>query len=212
MTKKLVSEILTMMFVDLTSYTEISSKMDRKSFNEMHNTFDKLCKPIFKEFSGTLIKKIGDAFLVTFKSPTDALLCSIKLQKNFKNYNLTEKPEFPLRIKIALHTGEVLLKKKDIYGDAVNVVSRLASATPTTNIYFTKSVFFAMNKNEIPFSFVGLKRFKGVKLPVHVSKVNWSKPKKKPLAKSLEKIFSISIRALIILAIGFGIYLILKNI
>lgn len=212
MVKKVKSEILTILFADLTSYTELSSKLDRVSFNKMQDTFDALCKPVFKNFNGKIIKKMGDAFLVTFKSPTDALLCSIELQKNFKKYNLEKKPEHSLRIKIGLHTGEILLKKNDIYGDAVNIVARLASSTPSTNIYFTKSVFLAMNKNEIPFSFVGIKRFKGVQRPVHVSKVNWSKPKKKSLKDVMEKIYSITFKLAIVAIIGVAAYFLIKNI
>ncbi len=189
---KTKSEVLTIMFVDLTNYTQISSILGREDFEKMHDEFDSMCKPLCKECSGKIIKKMGDAFLVTFKSASDAMRCSIELQKKFKDYNKKTKPKIPLKIKIALHTGEVMIKEKDIYGDVVNLVSRLAGKTPTTNIYFTKAVYFAMNKNEFPFSFVGLMEFKGVKDPVHVSKIEWTKPLRKiNFLKILYRLFGI---------------------
>lgn len=212
MVKKTKSEIRTIMFVDLTSYTELSSKLNRESFDKMHDVFNKLCKPVFREYSGKLVKKIGDAFLVTFKSPTDALHCATRLQEKFKQYNVDERPKYPLKIKIALHTGEVLLRDKDVFGDAVNVVSRLAGDTPSTNIYFTKAIFLAMNKNEIPFSFVGLKKFKGVSRPVHVSRVDWASPQRKRMfAGEFQKVLSLIGKIAVFAVIIFIIYLLLKN-
>lgn len=207
------SEVLTIMFVDLTSYTEISEKLNRDAFDKMHDVFNELCKPTFSEYSGNLIKKIGDAFLVTFKSATDALLCAIKLQKKFKNYNKENNPKTPMRIKIAVHTGEVLLKENDVYGEAVNTASRLIAQTPSTNIYFTKAVFFAMNKNEIPFSFVGLKHFKGIKNPVHVSKVNWiSRRLKNRFNKNFKSIILILLKLALVAGLIYLGYLIVKSI
>ncbi len=210
MAKKTKSEIRTIMFVDLTSYTEISGKLNREAFDKMHDLFNRLCKPIFREYSGKLIKKIGDAFLVTFKSPTDALHCATKLQENFKQYNIENRPKIPLKIKIALHTGEVLIRENDVFGDAVNIVARLAASTPSTNIYFTKAIYLAMNKNEIPFSLVGVKKFKGVSRPVHISKIDWGAPKKKKAFK-MGYVFSVIAKLAIFVAAIFLIYLLIKN-
>jgi len=210
---KTKSEIRTIMFVDLTSYTELSSKLKRDAFDKMHDLFNKLCKPTFKEYSGHLVKKIGDAFLVTFKSPTDALHCATRLQEKFKQHNIENKSKNPLKIKVALHTGEVLLREKDVFGDAVNVVARLAGDTPSTNIYFTKAIFLAMNKNEIPFSFVGVKNFKGVGRPVHVSKVDWTtKQRSKRIGQGFGLAFSILAKLSIFAIIIFLIYLLFKSV
>ena len=65
-------------------------------------------------------------------------------------------------IKIAVNTGEVHITNKDVYGEAVNIASRLEKVTKPGKIFFTESVFLSMNKNEVSIGFAGEKMFKGV--------------------------------------------------
>jgi class 3 adenylate cyclase len=168
------SEQLTIMMLDLCSYTHISSKMSRHTLHELHDLFDDISIPSIEAHHGTVIKKIGDAFLATFKSPTNALHCAVDLQTKFREYNRINRPRFPLSIKIALHSGEVILRDNDIYGDAVNITARIESAAESGQILFSGSLHAAMNKNEIGFIYLGRRRFKGVKFPVKMFRV---KPK-----------------------------------
>lgn len=171
MPKKTTSEILTVMFTDLVGYTETTEHLNRELINDMHDTFDSLSLPIFKRFNGKVVKKIGDSFLATFKSPTDAVLCGSELQNAFERYNDDARPQYPLRIKIAIHTGEVIVRERDVYGDAVNIAARMMQVSGPSEIVFSKALFLAMNKNEVPSISLGLKRFKGVEHPVHVFRV-----------------------------------------
>ena len=199
---KTKSEVLTVMFVDLASYTEISSKLDKEEFSFLHDTFDSMCITTFEEFEGNIIKKIGDAFLVTFKSLINALDCSVKLQQFFRDYNKEVKPKDKLRVKIAIHVGEVLLRNNDVYGDVVNVASRLVSITPPSEIYITKAVYLSINGSKLSFSSIGLRRFKGVKQQIHVSKINWISSKKRKYALPS---FSINSKIIELLLIFLGI-------
>lgn len=176
---KIKSEILTIMFVDLCEYTNISSKLDKEEFSYLHDTFDTMCLSTFEEFEGNVIKKIGDAFLVTFKSINNALDCGVKLQKYFREYNKEIKPKYKLEIKVSIHSGEVILRNNDVYGDVVNVASRLVSITPPSNIYLTKAVYLSINGSKLSFSSIGLKKFKGVQHQIHVSRVNWDTSRRK---------------------------------
>ncbi len=170
-TPKTTSEILTVMFIDIVGYTSTTARLNRESFNQLHDVFDTLALPIFEKYAGTVVKKIGDAFLVTFKSPTDAVLCGIELQGVFTQYNTTKKPKYPLKIRVALHTGEVLLRNGDVYGDAVNTAARIEGIAGPEEIVFSETVFLSMNKNEIPFVHLGLRKLKGLKYPVRMFRV-----------------------------------------
>ena len=165
------SEILTIMLVDVESYVRTTSHLKRESFNEFHDLFDELSIPIFRKYDGKIIKKMGDAFLVTFKSPTDSVLCGIELQNTFVRYNKEHNLRKPIRIRVVLHTGEVILRNRDIYGDAVNLTSRIENMAEAGHVYFTESVFLAMNKNEIPFLFLGAKKIRGLPYPVKLFRV-----------------------------------------
>jgi class 3 adenylate cyclase len=169
--QKVSSEVVTVMFTDIVGYTKQTAVLSREQFSRLLNIFDNLSLPVFEKYSGKVVKKIGDAFLVFFQSPTDAILCGIELQKAFRSYNLQFKPRIPLRIKVAIHTGEVIHRDNDIYGDAVNIASRIESAAEAGQVVFSEPVFSVMNKNEIPFVYLGLKRLKGAKYPLRIFRV-----------------------------------------
>ncbi len=170
MPKEYRTEILTIMFVDVAGYTRTTTFLDRDRFNKFHDVFDGLSLPIFAKYSGNVVNKIGDAFLVTFRSSTDALLCSIELQNIFleerKRNRLTPK------IKIAIHAGEVVIRNNNVYGDAVNATSRIEDAAKPGQIIFSETVFSTMNKNEVIYKHLGIKKFKGLRAPIRLFRVN----------------------------------------
>lgn len=168
---RVTSEILTVMFIDIVGYTKTTSNLNRDMFNEMHDAFDSLSLPMFQKYSGNVLKKMGDAFLITFKSPTDAVLCGMELQDAFDRYNASHKAKYPLKIRVAIHTGEVLLRGGDVYGDAVNITSRLENVAGPGEIVFSEALFMAMNKNEVPYVHLGVKKLRGTKYPVRVFRV-----------------------------------------
>ncbi|HSU73272.1 MAG TPA: adenylate/guanylate cyclase domain-containing protein [Candidatus Binatia bacterium] len=157
------SEILTVMFIDMVGYTRTTSRLSREEVHQLITDFDQACIPIFHHFHGFVLKKIGDAFLVTFRSATDAVLCGIELQKAFAKQ--------PVQIRVAIHTGEVVHRDNDIYGDTVNTAARIEGVAEAGQIMFSETVFHAMNKNEIQYVHVGVKRLKGLKHPVRLFRV-----------------------------------------
>jgi class 3 adenylate cyclase len=165
------TRIWTIMLVDIVGYSKWTSNLGRETFDQLHDVFDNISLPIFEKYGGRVVKKMGDSFLVVFDSATDSLYCGIELQAKFAEANHKMRPTHPLMIKVALHTGEVIIRSRDIYGDAVNLVSRLEKVVQSGEVYFTHSVFMAMNKNEIPFTYLGMKKFRGIKAPIKIFKV-----------------------------------------
>lgn len=163
------------MFVDIVSYTKTTANLDRENFNYLHDVFDTICKKFFQEHEGKIIKKIGDAYLVTFKSATEAVLCGINLQNSFYEYNQKHKRQQPLKIRVALHSGEVLHRNGDIYGDAVNTAARVEGITKAGDVVFSEPVYTAMNKNEIDYTYIGAKKLKGLRRPLKIFKVKTKK-------------------------------------
>ena len=163
------SEVLTVMFVDIVGYTKTTAQLNREVFSQLHDVFDRISKSIVRHYEGKIIKKIGDAFLITFRSPTNALLCGIELQKAFADYN--KKNSTPIRIRVVVHTGEVLIRDRDIYGDAVNTAARMESITKPHDIVFSEASFLSMNKNEIPYTHIGYRKLPGLRFPIRLFKV-----------------------------------------
>ena len=162
---------LTIMFIDLAGYTIRTSRIPRDKFLELLDTYERLVEPLFSEFDGKIVKKIGDAFMAGFESPTNAVLCGIKIQDTLFKYNKHVRKRDKIRVRIAINTGEVHVRNGDIYGEAVNIASRLERIARINDIYFTESVYLSMNKAEIPSMFVGKATLKGIPRKIKVFKV-----------------------------------------
>ena len=186
--KAITSEILTVMFTDMVGYTSTTAQLNRVEFTALLDIFDKLSVPVFEKHQGTIVKKIGDAFLVTFRSPTDAVLCGIDLQRTFKRNRL--QTQQPLHIRVAIHTGEVLLRNNDVYGDAVNTASRIEGVANSGQVVFSEAVFLAMNKNEVPCMYLGMKHLKGLPYPIRIFRVKTREDERRMRWESFKRLFS----------------------
>ena len=123
--------------------------MTRKKFIELLDTYKSIVQPVFSKFKGHIIKEIGDAYMVVFDSPTNAVLCGVHIQNEIAKHNETASKKDKIQVKVAINSGEVHIKEGDIYGDAVNVAARIEKLTPPGKICFTESVMLSMNKNEV---------------------------------------------------------------
>ena len=74
-------------------------------------------------------------------------------------------------IKVAMHTGEVILRDGDVYGETVNIASRMEKIAMPGKVFFTGATFLLLNKNEIPYFHMGLRKVKGIKQAIRVFRV-----------------------------------------
>lgn len=159
------------MFTDIKEFTSKTSKISRNQLQQLLDLHDKLLLPNFKKYNGNIIKSIGDAFLVSFESPTDCVLCAINIQKSLQKYNYQKNPTDKIDVRIAINSGEVNIKDGDVFGETVNIASRLEEIAQAKKIYITESVYLCMNKNEVVTKPIGYKKFKGIKQKVKIHKV-----------------------------------------
>lgn len=163
-----IIENLTVMFTDIVGYSEMVSSLSRTDSERLLKQHDKLLKKVINRFRGSIIKSVGDSFLVVFRSPTDAVLCGMALQDALWEMNQEASDDEKITIRIALNTGEVRLTSHDVFGEAVNIASRLESETPGGCIYLTETVYLTMNRNEVEFETIGKQSFKGIPQPMMV--------------------------------------------
>lgn len=161
-------ENLTVMFTDIVGFSEMVSSLPRVASERLLKLHDRLLKKVIQRFRGTLVKSVGDSFLVVFRSPTDAVLCGMAMQDALWEVNQNQPEQERIIIRIALNTGEVLMTSRDVFGEAVNIASRLESETPAGCIYLTETVYLTMNRNEVEFRAIGCQSFKGIPQPMNI--------------------------------------------
>ena len=162
------TENLTILFVDIAGFTATTARQSRAENAKLLHTFDSTLLPLIRGFKGNVVKSIGDALLITFRSPTDAMLCTMALQDAMHEHNLRVSEEDKIHIRVAANLGEVRVTKKDIFGEPVNVAARIEGVTPADEIYLSDAVYMAMTKAEVPAQEVGFKELSGVPQPVRL--------------------------------------------
>lgn len=162
------SKNLAIMFTDMKGFTSRTSKQTRSQNEAMLRLHRDLLAPIIENHHGTIIKSIGDSFLISFESCTNAVLAGIDMQKHLAEKNTGSDDEDAIEIRVAISAGDVRLDGNDVFGDAVNIAARLCGITRVHEIQFTDSVFFSMNRSEIPFAEEGNRDLDGIPYPVRV--------------------------------------------
>ena len=162
------TENLAIVLTDMAGYTEATVQQSRVEIEQLLATHNRILLPIVRRFKGRHIKSIGDALLLVFRSPTDAMLCAMAMQDALYEYNRSVAKEKQIHMRVGASLGEVRVARGDIFGEPVNLTSRICSATPADEIYLSEALFMAMNKAEVPSQEVGWRELKGIPQPVRI--------------------------------------------
>ena len=139
--KKEHSQVLTVVFIDIVEYTKLSSATDMSSLMRLVKTFEDIVIPTIELYNGSIVKKMGDGILATFKHPVNASVSALDIQDKVNDHNNYAVKEEKFLVRIGLHKGSVIRKGNDIYGEVVNVASRIETAAPPGNILVTESIY-----------------------------------------------------------------------
>ncbi len=165
------SSNLAIVFVDIAGFSERTSQQSRDQSEAWLCRYEELLLPLVKAFGGRKIKSIGDAYLITFISPTNALLFAMAAQDRLYEYNRSAPACERIEIRVACNVGEVRQLRGDVYGEPVNIAARLENITPPGEIWFTEAVFLAMTKSEVPSEEVGDRTLKGIQGAVRIFQI-----------------------------------------
>jgi TolB-like protein/Tfp pilus assembly protein PilF len=157
-------QLAAIMFTDIVGYTALMGEDEDKAFEILRKN-RQLQKPVIEKYNGKWIKEIGDGVLASFTAVSDAVLCASEIQNVCNGKN-----EFKLRI--GIHLGEIMFDNEDIFGDGVNIASRLQTIAPVGGIWVSESVQKNVsNKKEILTRFIREEVLKNVKDPVRIYEV-----------------------------------------
>jgi class 3 adenylate cyclase len=162
------TENLAIIMTDIVGFTEATVHQSRSDIDVLLDTHNRILLPIVRRYHGRHIKSIGDALLLVYRSPTDAMLCAMAMQDALYEYNRSRAKDKQIRIRVGASLGEVRVTRNDVFGEPVNLTSRIAGVTPPDEIYLSEALYMAMNKAEVPSQEVGWKELKGIGQPVRV--------------------------------------------
>src|SRR5437016_7222539 len=132
-------KLAAIMFTDMVGYVALSQR-DDKLAQELLEEHRQLLREIFPQFNGTEIKTIGDAFLVEFQSALEAAQCAMAIQRALAKRNADAPAERQIQVRIGVHIGDVVHRGGDVYGDGVNIASRIESLAAAGGICVSMDV------------------------------------------------------------------------
>ncbi len=162
---------LAIVFTDIKGFTERTSRQTLQENQRLLERHEKLLVPLFHAFGGRIIKSIGDSFMATFESPTQAVLCGAAIQDRLWIHNRSVPEAERLDVRVAINVGEVRVENKDVFGEPVNIAARVEGIADAGEVFFTEAVYLAMNKAEVPSEEVGSFELKGIPGKVTVYRV-----------------------------------------
>jgi TolB-like protein/class 3 adenylate cyclase/Tfp pilus assembly protein PilF len=154
-------KLAAIMFTDIVGYTVMMQHNEEDGLRRVEHHRAILEKNINAK-NGTILQYYGDGTLSIFDSAYDAVTCALEIQKD-----LAQEPKVPLRI--GIHLGEVVVKRNAIFGDGVNVASRIQALSVSGGILISDSIYKQIrNQAEFKFKSLGEYKLKNVDLPTGI--------------------------------------------
>ena len=154
-------KLVAVMFADMTGFTAMMQEDEAKA-KILRNRQQQTLESLIPGHNGTIVQFFGDGTLSIFDSAIDAVKCGIEIQKE-----LQKEPQ--VRLRIGIHSGDVVYDTKGLYGDCVNIASRIESISVPGAVLISDKIFDEV-KNHVDIKTVPLGKvnLKNVKRPVEV--------------------------------------------
>ncbi|HWN88874.1 MAG TPA: adenylate/guanylate cyclase domain-containing protein [Chitinophagaceae bacterium] len=154
-------KLVAIMFADMTGFTAMMQEDEAKA-KILRNRQQQTLENLIPAHNGTIVQFFGDGTLSIFDSAIDAVKSAIEIQKE-----LQKEPKVKLRI--GIHSGDVVYDTNGLYGDCVNLASRIESISVPGAVLISDKVFDEVkNQSEIKTIPLGKVNLKNVKRPVEV--------------------------------------------
>ena len=125
-------QLAAILFTDIVGSTSMMQK-DEQAALSVNKRYVAVLKQSVLSHNGEVLNDFGDGSLCCFSSATQAVRCAIEMQQQFQT-----EPKVPLRI--GLHVGEIFFEDGKVFGDGVNVASRVQSLGIANSILFSSQI------------------------------------------------------------------------
>ena len=190
---------------DISGYSRLMQIDEEGTHNRVKRIERDLIEPSIAEHHGRLVKTTGDGFIAIFDSPLEAVRCSIVIQQNLVGRNASLPKGSWIEYRIGVNLGDVIVESDDVYGDGVNIASRLEGIAEPGQVYISGGIYEQIkHKLVCGYESLGDRKVKNITDPVRVYRVLPDPAAYQARRKRRENIL-IFFLSLTLLAIGGGV-------
>ena len=160
------------MAADVVGYSRMMHADEEGTLANLNGHMKQHVGPIIDSHRGRIVKNLGDGFLATFASLVDALRCAVELQSGMAHRNARIVVEKQLIFRIGINVGDVIEQDGDVFGDGVNIASRLEALSEPGGICISeRAQEDAKGKVDLDFESIGEQHLKNIGRPIRAFRI-----------------------------------------
>src|SRR5260370_10937549 len=157
---------------DISGYSRLMQMDEEGTHNRVKRIERDLIEPSIAEQHGRLVKTTGDGCIAIFDSPVEAGGCGIVIQQNMVGRNTSQPKHHWIEYRIGVNLGDVIIEANDVYGDGVNIASRLENIADPGQVYISGGIYEQIkHKLVCGYESLGDRKVKNITDPVRVYRV-----------------------------------------
>ena len=126
---------------DVAGYSRLMGADEEGTLAALKACRRELIDPKIAEHRGRMVKTTGDGALVEFASAVDATRCAVEIQRAMAERNAVIPEDRRIEFRIGINVGDIIIDQEDIYGDGVNIASRLEGIANPGQVYISSGIY-----------------------------------------------------------------------
>src|SRR6266571_3082909 len=128
------------MFTDIVGFSRQMGNNEARTLRLL-GTHNQILQHAVAEHHGTVITTVGDAFLVDFPSVVNTVQGAQQIQAHFRTHNADTAPPEQIHVRIGIHSGDIVQREGDVFGEGVNIAARLQELAEPDTICISDVVY-----------------------------------------------------------------------
>ena len=157
---------------DMVGYSRLMGEDEAGTLDALRSHRKELIEPKIAEHGGHIVKTMGDGLLVEFPSVVEAMQCAVETQRAMASRTAGVTEDERIQFRMGINVGDIIIEDEDIYGDGVNVASRLEGLADPGGICVRRAVRNQV-RDKLPLAFedMGEVEVKNIARPLRVFRV-----------------------------------------
>ena len=163
---------VTVLSTDLVGSTLLNQRLGDKAATTLEREIADLANAHVEKQRGVMVTYSGDGLMVAFQSARRAVACAQEIQRGIARLNRS-RPELGLKLRVGLHTGEVVNDDGGLHGETLIIAKRIESVAPGATIFASDTVRGVLGTARTELEDRGEFSLKGIDAPWRLWEVPW---------------------------------------